>query len=310
MVTRAGIGTLRIAKAAFATKCCGFGTAGAQFIAQLRQVSEWSTSTMDADLANNSKVWSDSEIVAEYESAVGLQPPESAILAQLRSRLAGMKMLDIGVGAGRTMLHFAPAVQQYCGIDYSAAMISACRRRRPRNVSHITLLVCDARAMTPFPNGFFDFIYFSYNGIDYVSHQDRVAIFAEVKRIGAPGGFFCFSSHNLQDLQHLRMKIRKGGGLVGTITNVTRWATLRFRHNRILSLTRLRRLPYALINDGAHRNRLLTYYIRPADQIEQLAPFFRDIQAFRLSDGARLRDADELYAVEDPWIYYLCRVRK
>jgi len=265
---------------------------------------------MSVDFAHNSMTWSERQIVAEYAASGELQPAEETILTLLRGELADMRMLDIGVGAGRTMLHFAPAVRQYWGIDYSAAMIAACERRRPIGASHITLSVCDARAMGGFPDGFFDFICFSYNGIDYVSHRDRLAIFAEVKRIGAAGALFCFSSHNLQDLRHFSFSAQWGGSLGPTAASLRAWCALRFRHNRIFSLKKLRRLPYAAINDGVHGNRLLTYYVKPAEQLEQLAPFFEDVRAFRSSDGAMLQSLDDLRAAEDPWIYYLCRIRK
>jgi ubiquinone/menaquinone biosynthesis C-methylase UbiE len=40
-----------------------------------------------------------------------------------------MKMLDIGVGRGRTTMHFAQAAEEYWAIDYSEEMIAACRER-------------------------------------------------------------------------------------------------------------------------------------------------------------------------------------
>lgn len=86
------------------------------------------------------------EIVADNFFAAVLQPPEAVILSKLRARLATMRMLDIGVGAGRTMLHFAPVAGEYWGIDYSAEMIAACHARRPARVANLTLAFCDARA--------------------------------------------------------------------------------------------------------------------------------------------------------------------
>jgi ubiquinone/menaquinone biosynthesis C-methylase UbiE len=40
-----------------------------------------------------------------------------------------MKMLDIGVGRGRTTMHFAQAAEEYWAIDYSEETIAACRER-------------------------------------------------------------------------------------------------------------------------------------------------------------------------------------
>jgi SAM-dependent methyltransferase len=238
-----------------------------------------------AAISLNSSVWRDDAIVAEYARASALQAPEETILYQLKSRLPSMRMLDIGVGAGRTMLHFAPRVREYWGVDCSPVMIAACALRRPR-ADNVRLAVCDARAMAEFPDNFFDFVLFSYNGIDYVPHRDRLDIFAEIRRVSAVDGLFCFSSHNLQ---HLPLNGSK------TVGNLRR-------------LKRLRSWPYALVNDGVHGGRLLTYYVNPAEQLKQLAPYYKDVKVFRL-DGASVGDENSLASVDDCWLYYLCAIR-
>jgi ubiquinone/menaquinone biosynthesis C-methylase UbiE len=58
-----------------------------------------------------------------------LQSLEKAILDTLKDQLPQMKMLDIGVGGGRTTLHFAQAAEEYWAIDYSDEMIAACRKK-------------------------------------------------------------------------------------------------------------------------------------------------------------------------------------
>jgi ubiquinone/menaquinone biosynthesis C-methylase UbiE len=67
---------------------------------------------------SNLRTWKKQDI-DEYAASTELQPPEKAILARLRDRLRQMKMLDIGVGGGRTMMHFAQAAEEYWAIDYS-----------------------------------------------------------------------------------------------------------------------------------------------------------------------------------------------
>ena len=57
-----------------------------------------------------------------------LQPPErQTILRIMRPRLSAMRMLDVGVGGGRTTVHFADLVQEYAGVDYSEINDSECR---------------------------------------------------------------------------------------------------------------------------------------------------------------------------------------
>jgi ubiquinone/menaquinone biosynthesis C-methylase UbiE len=58
----------------------------------------------------------------------------------------------------------------------------------------------DARSMIQFADNSFDFILFSFNGIDCVPHSDRLQILQEICRVGKPGCHFFFSSHNLQGM--------------------------------------------------------------------------------------------------------------
>ncbi len=145
----------------------------------------------DASISNL-RTWKKQDIIYEYAASTELQPPEKAILDILRDHLPQMKMLDIGVGGGRTTVHFAQAAEEYWGIDYSEEMIRACRKRFRDASSKVKFAVCDARAMNICPDSFFSLILFSYNGIDYISHEDRFRVFKEVQRVGSAGGLFCF----------------------------------------------------------------------------------------------------------------------
>ena len=114
--------------------------------------------------------------------------PELSILEELRTELPNFRMLDIGVGAGRTTKHFAGLVKEYVGVDYSITMIKACREKFPQ----YRLEVADARNLSLFDDAYFDFVLFSFNGIDAVEHQDRLAILREIRRVLRKGGYFCF----------------------------------------------------------------------------------------------------------------------
>lgn len=104
-------------------------------------------------------------------------------------------LLDIGVGAGRTTVHFEPRVAQYCAIDYSAEMLRAFRARFPA-IPEKSVVLADARAL-PFYDGTFEQALFSNNGLDYVSRADRGRVLTEVRRVLKPGGYFLFSTHNI-----------------------------------------------------------------------------------------------------------------
>ena len=98
----------------------------------------------DASLSNL-RTWKKQDIINEYAASTELQSPEKAILDTLKDQLPQMKMLDIGVGGGRTTVHFAEAAEEYWAIDYSEEMIAACRKRFREASSKVRFAVCDAR---------------------------------------------------------------------------------------------------------------------------------------------------------------------
>lgn len=222
-----------------------------------------------------------------------------------------MQMLDIGVGGGRTTLHFAPAVASYIGIDSSAEMIAACRQRfanqgfANQGFANRVFECGDARAMPQFKDNSFDFVLFSFNGLDYMPHADRLRVLQEVRRICRPGGYFCFSSHNLQAMeQTFCWRNQLSRNPLTTYSNLVMLLLLRGL-NRSMSPRRLKALNYAVIRDESHNFRLQTYYVRPQAQIQQLAAF----QASRIySWQSGLEITDSANASSDLWLYYLCTI--
>jgi len=231
--------------------------------------------------ALNAITWRARDIVDEYARASDLQAPERAILGLLEDRLRRMRMLDLGVGGGRTTLHFAPRVSEYVGMDYSEEMIAACKKRfsvNEKKAAPLSFVVGDARAIDGFPASYFDFILFSFNGIDSISPRARARVFKEVLRVGSNGGLFFFSTHNLQTLHTFGDKFKS--------------------------------FSYVVINDGVHEERLHTYYIRPAFQVMRLRRYFADVIVYSLATGGPLPRNAPLDQIEDPWLYYLCAIEK
>jgi SAM-dependent methyltransferase len=253
---------------------------------------------------SNKNTYETKAVVVTYAHATGLQEPEKTVLEILRDRLLNMRMLDIGVGGGRTTLHFASVVREYVGIDYSENMIEACTRRfvpLPRNV---TFRVCDVREMDIFGDNCFDFVLFSYNGMDYISHEDRLKALREIKRVCTKGGFFCFSTHNLQCFNKL-FSLRRAIGCKDWAKEIVRFVLLRCVNK---GPNKLSNGGFAIINDGAHKFRLRTYYISPAEQIAQLVSLgFNNPRIFDLS-GTEVNGERPLSSLTDSWLYYLCNV--
>lgn len=214
-------------------------------------------------------------------------------------------MLDIGIGLGRTTLHFAPAVKSYTGIDYAQAMVDSCKESLANFPTALNIQLGDARSMPEFESGSFDFILFSYNGIDYVSHEDRPVIFQEILRIGKPGGYFVFSTHNIQYIDRL-YKIKFGSNLKHFAYQCYRYARLIFENG---FPSKYRNADMAILTDGVNHFKTVTYYIRPSVQSEQLKTLgFKNIRLFSLTTGAEINESDLNDATRDSWIYYVCEL--
>jgi ubiquinone/menaquinone biosynthesis C-methylase UbiE len=259
-------------------------------------------------MSRNQDVYGLPEIASVYARQSELLPVEQTILHLLLPELKTARMLDLGVGGGRTTLHFARCVREYVGVDYSASMIRECQRRFATYPDPLAFEVCDARSLSMFANEFFDFILFSMNGIDYVDHADRLAILKEIRRVGKPGGWFCFSAHNLNYCAQL-LELRKILSWNPKLAKRTGKAlALRFFYNWRVRVATVARSRYVMINDGSHSRQLRTYYIRPEEQLNQLSGGFRDVRVFSSATGSEILGQGELKNVQDPWLYYLCRI--
>jgi ubiquinone/menaquinone biosynthesis C-methylase UbiE len=256
----------------------------------------------------NLKAWRSAAVVADYAGSTDLQCAEVAILSRIRNAFRHKRILDIGIGGGRTTAALLDISDNYIGIDFSPEMVAASRQRYPS----VLFEVCDAREMSRFQDRSFDFIMFSYNGIDNVGHSDRLRILGEIYRVLAYPGVFVFSSHNRRGLvrrpwtryyiyrkanplrhpqQFLKLFMQEFiSDCIGHFRN--RWREVRSDE-------------FAIINDEGHHFALLTYYIDIEGQINQARTIgFEDIHAVGLN-GDWLSQSDWL-TCSDAWIYYLC----
>src|SRR6185437_8544883 len=203
--------------------------------------------------------------VAHWASLSDLQPPEAAILSLLGGRLSKSDMLDVGVGGGRSTRHFAPRVKSYLGGDLTPSMVDACRRGFP----NLAFEVCDASKPLPYSDGSFDFVLFSYNGLDYLDSSGRATALREFWRVLRPGGYLAFSSHNLNFFPALRRRRRPAWAfhprrLAG---GIQRW--LRFViHNRHVRSSPA--VTEATVFEGQLGWKAPTFYIRPDRQLALL----------------------------------------
>lgn len=243
-------------------------------------------------------------IVAMYARDSALQRPERVLLDRLRSRLATMDVLDLGVGAGRTSRYLAEA-RSYLGVDYSTAMVEACRRELPA----LRFVTGDARHLDFVADASVDLVLFSYNGIDHADAAGRRRILAEMRRVLRPGGLMILSSHNTAHLPEIVRRFTfKPGGTVRETLRSLKWSTIFFAKNPLLRL----RLPIAegRVHDGTHSfTSSPIYYIRPDRMVSRL----RDLQMTEIScagneSGDFQQEGDpRIAALDSPWVYYVCR---
>lgn len=135
-----------------------------------------------------------SSVAQHYEhlaTAEGLRERERKVIDRYFTPTTG-RILDIGCGAGRTTRELADRGFDVVGIDISEEMVT----RANRLFDDLDIRTGDATALE-FQDESFDFVLFSYVGIDSI-HPPwlRRRALHEIRRVLKPGGRFAFSSHN------------------------------------------------------------------------------------------------------------------
>ena len=244
---------------------------------------------------------------AYYTRVWALQKPERVLLKRFKDRWPQTDMLDLGVGAGRTAYTFAALTRSYIGVDYSPSMIGLCRSLIGEDES-TRFLVCDARDLSQFHGANFRFVLFSFNGIDYVGHEDRLRILREIRRVIADDGFLAFSSHSLATLP-FRLRVARPSARHPSRSAHELWRTgkraAKYQlQNRQIDLPRARTRGWALLRDEAHDFGVVTYYVEPGYQVSQLEDAgFTSRDVYNMSGCA----VDPAQPGRDAYLYYLCR---
>ncbi len=99
--------------------------------------------------------------------------------------------LDLGCGIGRFEAALAAELLEIHGIDISAGMIAAARRRTA-GLGNVHFAVGSGRDLAPFPEGRFDLV-FAVDSFPYIQQAGAELVagyFAEVARVLRPGGDF------------------------------------------------------------------------------------------------------------------------
>ncbi|MDE1992371.1 MAG: class I SAM-dependent methyltransferase [Rhizobiaceae bacterium] len=223
----------------------------------------------------NRQTWRSPLALRDYRRSSGYINEGERVAFRMATPQAGRgRVLDIGVGGGRTAELLRPIATDYLGVDYTPQMVELARKNHPDlRFEHM-----DARDLSALADGSFDLVVFSYNGIDSVDAAGRLAIFSEASRVLSPGGAFAFSTFH-RDWQGFarRVDYRR---LEWTANPVRMgFRTLRYVEGRVFGSLRQRRLmpleqrsgEHAVLLHGAHDFGIMVYATTPAQLQAQLA---------------------------------------
>ncbi|MGM0591251.1 MAG: class I SAM-dependent methyltransferase [Halobacteriota archaeon] len=133
------------------------------------------------------------EIVQRYveRATEGLFDQERKLVERYFTKPGG-EVLDVGCGTGRTTAPLSKMGFEVTGIDVSEQMIAAARS----TFDGIDFRVGDATDLD-FEDETFDYVLFSYNGLDYVHPEERrLRALCESRRVLRTDGLLAFSTHN------------------------------------------------------------------------------------------------------------------
>lgn len=223
------------------------------------------------------RIYADPAVVSHYRRFDALFAQEACLMERCYPRgAAGLRVLDVGCGAGRIARRLRGLGAQVWGVDISLAMLAAGRERG----LPVPLLLMDARQLA-FVDASFDDVWFAFNGLDLLlsQHARRQAL-REIHRVLKPGGRFVFSSHNA----HFWLSLRPS-----KLANLARNAL-----DGQLFAPGWRELR------GASEGRVLVFHQSPRAQLEEL----RAVGFHRLEIHGKFRQR-RLLEWADHWPYYV-----
>lgn len=226
--------------------------------------------------------------VRAYAALEGLTDAESLIVE--RWVPAGLRVLDLGVGTGRTTPSLAKDAARYVGVDYAPPMIEAARQRYPGTQYEVG----DAADLHMFDDASFDVVVFSYNGLDYLHPIERRSqALREIRRVLSPAGTVILSTHNPRAIVRRPGPDATKRGRLGAIA-ISSIGTARAARSLLASRAFWSGAGYAVDRVQG----LLTYYESPACLVEELVEHgFQPLDLVSSDHPAPLR------RLSTPWTY-------
>jgi SAM-dependent methyltransferase len=241
--------------------------------------------------------YQDPAIVDAYAGHHDLLPGEEALFSTYIG--PGKRVLDLGIGAGRTTRFLAPAAKRYVGLDYAERMVRRARERFP----DLDLDVGDAADLSRYGDASFDSVVFSFNGLGVLpTDARRRQCLREVARVLPRGGTFVFSLHHSRYLAYV--PTYEGAGPLRAA-----WRTL---YATLQTVKQLRaRLPSrafwtgaGYVTDTLQTGSPAVYACRPEDVAREVGAAGFDVEVVD-----RRASGNHRSALLTAYIYYACRKR-
>lgn len=119
-----------------------------------------------------------------------LDAGERAALLRVADEVRGRRVLDLGVGAGRTTTLLRLLTDRYDAADYAPRMVAEFRRNFP----DLPVRVADARDLSGYDDNRYALTLFSNNAIDAIGRRERTTVVRELARVTRPRGYVVFST--------------------------------------------------------------------------------------------------------------------
>ncbi|QLP98337.1 MAG: class I SAM-dependent methyltransferase [Rhodoblastus sp.] len=241
--------------------------------------------------------------IAAWYLDQALDPAERRLLADWEGDYAGKRVLDLGVGTGRTTAMLAPYASDYLGIDISEAMLARARANFPG----VDLRLMDIRDIGALPRGGRDYVLASYAVLDVFDHDERVAVIEAARDVLRAGGLFVFSFHNL------RWRLAGKPPQFPFSANPVRWArdlrqyAIGRRNYAARAALERRGDAHAMLRDMAHQWRGVFHYHTPQAQIAEVERLGFEVTAMIGADGRDM--ARDEPGLDDPMPHLRCRKR-
>jgi SAM-dependent methyltransferase len=262
--------------------------------------------TAEIDLINRS-AWQRARVLNIFAGRDGWSDPgEARVMQRLAEEAGGQPILDIGVGAGRTLPYLRSLSKDYVAVDYLQQMVSLTRSRYPdARIEH-----ADARDLSVFADCTFALVCFSFNGIDGLAHEDRPKVHAAVRRVLRPGGLFAYSTHNLDhpsagrppwDRCQLPVHI--------TLRPLVGWAARlpqRIHSYRRLRTVSVRGEGWAILVGASYNFGVVGHYVTLDEALRELreSGYAPGVEVYSTS-GAQMQSGDDTSG--SPWFHLLAR---